>query len=366
MKNILILSIITFGLFGCDQEEINPRNLTEEINMIAKPYILSGERVGIAIGTYDNGITQFYSYGVKSLKDGGEIDENTMFEIGSITKTFTATLLAKLHLKGDVDMEDPLQQYFDGTIIVPKYNDQEIRLKQLANHTSSLPRLPSNIGDNEATLFEEYDIEDFYSFINSYTLTRPIGSKSEYSNIGMGILGYVLKEQQNKTYFDLVRDEILIPLGMDETVLNFEEVNHTNVATGHVGSKQKTQMKFSEVFEGAGVLNSNISDMMSYLEAQLTTHAGGELSTAMQMTHTKTNTYHTPEGSDIGLAWIVTKLEDGQEIHWHNGGTLSYNSFMGFNKSTGTGVVILMNSRNMHYSGEVNFGFELMTALNKY
>ena len=71
-------------------------------------------------------------------------------------------------------------------------------------------------------------------------------------------------------------------------------------------------------------------------------------------------------GSDIGLAWVLTTLDDGQHILWHNGGTLSYNSFIGFNKSTGKGVIILMNTANSHYSGEVHFGYEVMRALNKY
>lgn len=365
MRNLWGLCILSLLIISCNKKEIEVESIHDEVERIAMPYIVSGERVGIAIGTYDNGEKNFYSFGVKSLVEGGEIDENTMFEIGSITKVFTTTALAHLHLNGEVSLEDDLQSHFSQKAKIPSYNGIHIKLKHLANHTSSLPREPDNMNTkDEDTYFKDYTIQNFYTFINSYQVTKPIGNAGAYSNLGMGILGFVLKESQRKTYAELIQDQVLKPLNMMHTAVRFEDVDTDNIAYGYVGNQKKTEWFFSEVFEGAGVLKSNMSDMMRFLEAQLA-NRNDQLHHAIRLTHEKTAPSEIP-GSNIGLGWVITTLNDGQQVWWHNGGTLSYNTFIGFNKETGKGVVVLMNSKNNHYNGEVNFGWELMKAMHKY
>lgn len=366
MKYIIYLSLIVLAFISCTKVELNSQNISDEIEDIALPYIITGERVGMAIGTYDNEETNFYAYGVKNLDNGGTIDENTMFEIGSITKTFTAIALAKFHLQGQLSLDDELQKFFDDKVTIPTYDGKKITLKHMVNHTSSLPREPENLNpENEESYFDDYTIDDFYDFMNSYTLPRAIGSESEYSNIGMGILGYVLKESRSKSYIQLIKDEILSPLGMSNTVLRFEDLNTSNITQGYAGNQPMPQFTFSEVFEGAGVLCSNMTDMWKFIESQLKDSGNDLLNQAINLTHVKTTDKGT-NNSYTGLAWFLTTLDDGQEVIWHNGGTISYNSFIGFNKSTGKGVVVLMNSANSNYSGEVKCGFEIMKALIKY
>jgi len=132
-----------------------------------------------------------------------------------------------------------------------------------------------------------------------------------------------------------------------------------------VGNEAKPQWLFSEVFEGAGVLKSNMTDMWKYLEAQLTESSSDAiLHQAIKQTHITTSANDITE-SNTGLAWVITKLDDGQEVVWHNGGTLSQNSFIGFNKTSGKGVIILMNS-SVEGSGEIKLGWELLKAMHKH
>jgi len=362
--NILILIITSIIITSCEKDEIKPTDLASEIESLAMPYIVSGERTGIAIGTYDNGKTNFYSYGVKHLEDGGEIDENTLFEIGSISKTFTTTVLAKYHIQEQLNLSDPMQDFMPTGIQIPEHSGNQIQLLHLANHRSSLPRLPDNLNTDGEQAFGDYTISDFKNFINSYTLPRAIDSEAEYSNIGFGMLGYLLKETQGQTYFQMLEEEILNPLGMENTVLHLADANTSNIAQGYVGSEEMPELLFSEVFEGAGVLCSNMNDMWKYLEAQLI-NQGDDLHEAIQLTHEYKGASDIKD-SDIGLAWVLTPLNDGQNIIWHNGGTIAYSTFIGFNKITNKGVIILMNSANNHYSSEIYLGYEMMKTLHKH
>jgi len=267
-------------------------------------------------------------------------------------------------LNGEIGIYDSIQNYFSDNINLPTLNEKHIQLYHLANHTSSLPREPNNIkNNNEETIFEDYSIEDFKSFINDYELSREIGSEYEYSNIGAGLLGYILKENQNKSYYQMIKDEILLPLGMSSTNTTIESSGTGNYTQGYVGNEKKPELQFSEMFEGAGVLTSNMSDMMKFLELQIVGN-NSELIQAIELTHVKTA--DTDEGDSIGLGWMLNDLNDGQDVVWHNGGTIAYSSFIGFNKSTGKGVVILMNSRNMYHNGEITMGFEILRTLNRY
>ncbi len=365
-------SITIFGIIGllliltsCKKELETPQNIQEEIDNIIMPYIISGNRVGVAVGVYDNGETNFFSYGTKNLEDGGEIDENTMFEIGSITKTFTTIMLAKLSLEGVVSMDDAIQQFFPSNVSIPSYGEEQIRLINLANHSSSLPRMPDNIDDNAGNEISYTYLEnDLFDFLNNYSLTTPIGGKGEYSNIGMGILGYILKNENNTTYNELLRDGIFVPLNMNSTVLDYENISTDNIAQGYDGNTEQEESLFSEVFEGAGAIKSNIPDMLKYLEATLSEDSDS-LFLAMQQAHIKTI---ETEGNDseIGLGWFIETIDDGQEIVFHDGGTAGFNSFIAFNKDTKKGVIILLNTNVGFAGGQIDIGKEIMGILNKY
>ncbi len=362
MKRIAIFILLTpiLVLQSCEKMP-EPTNLSEEVDRLVKPYIISGDRPGIAIGIYDNGQVSYYNYGVQHLQNGGAIDEHTLFEIGSLTKPFTASLLAIMAEKGEVAMDDSLQPYLPADISLIQKGNEPIRLSHLVNHTSGWPRIPDNTSEDSP--FYPYSINDLKDFINGYKPPRKAGIKYEYSNLGMGLLGYILKEERHSSYFDLVQSELLVPLNMNETFLNAEGYTSSKVAQGYEGNEERDPMLFSEVFEGAGVLNSTSADMVKFIEAQFETTAT-PLNLGLAKTHEATFT--VTDVTDVGMGWLITRLEDDQLVHWHNGGTAAFNSYMAFNKETQKGVVLLMNSRNYYYSGEVDLGMALMKAIHRW
>jgi serine-type D-Ala-D-Ala carboxypeptidase/endopeptidase len=153
-----------------------------------------GKNAGMVVGILRGAEPWVAAYG--SLDAGQQPpDEDAIFEIGSVTKVFTTLVLAEMVLRGEVALDDPAQKYLPGNVQMPKWRDQEITLLHLATHTSSLPRLPRNLWKTMkdfANPYANYQVSDLYEFLSGYKLKRPIGSRVEYSNLGMGLLGHTL------------------------------------------------------------------------------------------------------------------------------------------------------------------------------
>src|SRR5215471_11833244 len=151
---------------------------------------------GMVIAFIDETGTKILAHG-KRQRDGADVDGDTVFEIGSITKVFTSLLLADMVQRGEVKLDDPISKFLPPSVKVPTRNGREITLADLATHTSGLPRLPDNMGklnllfhmDNP---YADYTVADLYAFLSDYKLPRDIGAEYEYSNLGGGLLGHVL------------------------------------------------------------------------------------------------------------------------------------------------------------------------------
>lgn len=315
--------------------------LSEETNKNIKLRIENGTNTGIVVGIIDaSGKTDYYSYGVKSLETKEAVDKNSIFEIGSISKTFTGILLADMLLKNKMSLDDPLQKYLPEGITAPTRNGEAIKLVNMANHTSSLPRMPSNFNPkNPANPFADYSEEQLYDFLQNYELPRDIGSAYEYSNYAMGLLGHILALQNKMSYEELVAQVITKPLGLENTGIRLTPNMKKNLALGHSGGVEVENWELTTL-AGAGAIRSNAVDMLNFLAANMGI-VKNELYLAMQLSHRNSRL----EGKEpiVGLGWH-TMVFDDTEIIWHNGGTGGYRTFTGFLKGSNKGVVVLSNS----------------------
>jgi serine-type D-Ala-D-Ala carboxypeptidase/endopeptidase len=192
--------------------------ISDEVKTNIKSRVDIGVNTGIVIGIINAYQTQYYSYGVKSMKTNEPVDEHSIFEIGSISKTFTGILLADMVIKKEVKLNDPLQKYLPEGTTAPSQNGESIKLVHLSNHTSSLPRLPNNFTPvNQANPYADYSEKLLYEFLNSYQLKRDIGSQYEYSNYAAGLLGHIMANKRGMNYEELMIDVIAKPLGLKNT-----------------------------------------------------------------------------------------------------------------------------------------------------
>ncbi len=295
---------------------------------------------GIVVGIIDETGTHYYSSGLKAIQGIDKVDEHTVFEIGSISKTFTGILLAEMVLKKEVKLDDPLQQYLPPGVTAPTRNGQSIQLANLSNHSSALPRLPDNFSPADpSNPYVDYSEEQLYDFLNSYILTRDIGSRYEYSNYAVGLLGHILAAKRKTNYEALMVDVIAKPLKMDHTRVTLTPEMRKNLAKGHSGGIEVRNWDLITL-AGAGGIRSTAVDMVKYVSANMGKAISG-LYPAMQLSHT--NSGGTSDGPVVGLGWHIRAFGD-TFIIWHNGGTGGYRSFAGFIKGGDKGVVVLTNS----------------------
>jgi CubicO group peptidase (beta-lactamase class C family) len=230
-----------------------------------------GKHAGIVVGILRGGDQWVAGYGTI---DAGQQppDEDAIFEIGSVTKVFTTLLLADLVLRGEVALDDPAQKYLPSNVPMPKWRDQEITLCHLATHTSSLPRLPANLWKtvkDQANPYANYQVSDLYEFLSGYKLKRPIGSRVQYSNLGVGLLGHILGRVASKSYEELVGERILRPLGMNNTSITLSPDQQRRLAPGHTLFGKVTANWDIPTLAGAGALRSTAGDVLRFMAASM-------------------------------------------------------------------------------------------------
>ena len=335
---IHVLSLALFSKYACADE------LSDNLQRRASERVSSGAIPGLVVASIIGKEQQVQAYGVISKTQARKPDAQTVYEIGSVSKTFTASLLADMVANGKLKLDDSLASVLPGYSI-PQYQGRTISLLDLATQTSSLPRLPGNIAPQKMdNPYADYTQANLRDFLASYQLTRAPGSQYEYSNLGYGVLGQALAARAGKTYAALVSERISTPLGMQNTGIELTPAMRTQLAPGHdVNGKQVANWDMP-VLAGAGALRSNAHDMLLYLQAHMQAAANKEIPAPAGLRLMQQPQHATTiPGTQIGLAWHLQTLR-GQKIVWHNGMTGGYATFIGFTADGSRGVVVLANA----------------------
>jgi serine-type D-Ala-D-Ala carboxypeptidase/endopeptidase len=309
--------------------------LPERVENAAQERIAAGTYQTLVFGVVEGDKSEVVAFG--ELDDGKAPDGDAVYEIGSVTKTFTATLLAQLVLSGRVTLDTPVAQLLPD-FKIPSRGGKEITLGELGTQHSGLPRDVSNLLPKDlANPFADYDAAKLKAFLAGYELPRNPGASYEYSNLGFGLLGYALARLEDTTYSALTNEEILKPLGMMMTGMVFTEAMRAHLAPGHLYTGEAAKNWDLDALAGAGAIRSTANDMLRYLKANMGVDAS-PLAAAMKLAQ-------QPRGDmgktiRIGLAWMTTD----KGVVWHNGETGGYRSCLGFTADGRRGVVILANT----------------------
>jgi serine-type D-Ala-D-Ala carboxypeptidase/endopeptidase len=268
-----------------------------------------------------DGRRQFVTYG-RVGAEGPPVRATTLFEIGSITKVFTALVLADMVERGDVRFDDPVGRWLPGAKL-PSWDGREITLADLTTHTSGLPRLPANLDtSNMDDPYARYGGRDLYAFLSSHTLTRDPGTGWEYSNLGVGLLGHVLATKAGTSYEDLVRRRVLQPLGMTDTTITLSAAQRARMATAHGAGLRAVSWWDFDALAGAGAIRSTASDMLTFAAAALGTE------TPLKAAFARMTTLRRPTGrpaTEQLAGWIAVSAS-GRELLAHDGGTHGFRS----------------------------------------
>jgi CubicO group peptidase (beta-lactamase class C family) len=310
--------------------------------ILAKRIDTEHQAIGIVVGVIDSKGRRVVSHGSLEKGDQRPLNGDTLFEIGSITKVFTALLAADMARRGEIRLDDPIAKYLAPDIKLPVRAGRQITFVDLATHTSGLPRMPENFRPKDpANPYADYTSQQMYAFLSTYELPRDIGIKFEYSNLGFGLLGQVLAHRAGMDYEQLVLARICQPLGMNSTRIALSTSLAQRFAAGHDPDLITVPAWDLPSLPGAGALRSTTNDLLTFLAAAL-----GDTDTPLALAFKAllSTTRPTEEPFvETGLGWVVD-TRGGGEIIWKNGGTGGYRTFIGFSPATRVGVVVLSNT----------------------
>ena len=332
-------------------------NITSSIERSIQRRVDFGYNPGIVIGIVDETGRDFYAYGQTRLGSNETPTDQTLYEIGSISKVFTATLLAQLVESGELAYSDTVDSLLPENVTVPTRQQRSITLEHLATHASGLPNNPPSVIENRPdNPFSPYPPEKLHAFLNSYQLTRNPGTEYEYSNLGMGLLGYALSLKSETSYEVALTDRLLKPLGLLDTILSPSSEQGLRRAQGYNGVVARPEFKM-DTLAGAGEILSTVADMLTFLEYQLELRQTS-LRPGLEATRERRFATGTP-GQDMGLGWIITQA-GSDTLRFHDGATMGHNSFAGFSTQLKRGVVVFSNARINQYSSVQDLGLKAL------
>ena len=302
------------------------------------------QSAGIVAAMFDFAGQKIVSYGRSDAANGRALDGDTVFEIGSITKVFTALLLAEMVARGEVALDDPASKYLPGDVKMPERNGRKITLLDLATYSSGLPRIPDGIPPTGDNPYAAYGAEQLYAFLSGHTLRFDPGTRYIYANLGFGLLGHVLALRANTSYEDLVVSRICAPLELADTRISLTPSMRDRLALGHLSNLKPASNWDFQVLAGAGALRSTANDLLKFMKATSFAGTGEPLRSAIDMLPKPRRPTDAPI-SEVGLGWFV-RSGNSDEIVWKDGMTGGYACFAGFSTRLRSGAVVLSNTAN--------------------
>jgi D-alanyl-D-alanine-carboxypeptidase/D-alanyl-D-alanine-endopeptidase len=309
----------------------------------------------VAAGVIDNGATATAWY-CADPKAQRPYDDHTAFEIGSVTKTMTAALLAEFIARGEVTLDDPIAKLLPPGTVVPSFNGHEITIGQIVTHTSGLPALPAGYRPRDpGNPYAGATERDLLDLLAATKLTREPGSRWEYSNFAVIVLSYALAKRNGTDYETLLRQHLLIPLGMSETYIA-KPPPQVHLAPGHLpGGTPTNPWDFHPDMAGVGGVRATLPDMLKYLEGELGTRERA-ITPALARTQAQVATVG---GHKMAMSWFVLNGAASTRLV-HEGATGGYATFVGFDRTAGKGVVLLSDTSLVAAGGLGSMGLHLL------
>ncbi len=327
MKKYLIIISITISLVGC---KIKSNTFTEKnldpieysMDNSAKLILENPEINSISIGIYKDGKTYTNYYGEIDKGKGNSANDNSIFEIASVTKTFTAYITAQAVLEGRLSLDDDIRTYLNGSYDNLEIENRPILIKDILTHTTGIRRERfsnklSKMFSTDATAAEQkaitnYKAEEFLRDLKNYKLETKPGESYDYSGfVAPEILAIVLEKVYQKSYQNLLDEFILEKAQMNHTSMIVDASNMENILNGYTNNNQLADPIQMPLTGAGGGLKSTVPDMLKYIEFLLTDN------NPVVKEMRKPLFYDDNEGDEYGYFWMI----DGDDLMLHNGGT---------------------------------------------
>jgi len=330
------------------------------------PNLIAAGALALSVGVIRGEDSYSAGFGRMSPDDATAPSADTAFGIGSISKGFTGILLADLVARAEVELDQAVADFLPDEWEVPSFQPKDkdapakpITLKQLSSHTAGLARLPGNLfpAKDRADPYAHYEMPQLQRGVEGILFRSPPGTRSEYSNFGVGLLGVALARAADKADYEaLLRERLLAPLEMDDTWIEPDKARLATLAPGYDEAHQAQQLWGMPMFQGAGAIRSTANDMLKLLRAELAPDGSLDEQLEAALAGSRKPVMKIPSGY-IGLGWH--RARDGN-TWWHNGQTYGYHAYAAFNRKFDVAVVVLATG---HFSSIDAFGEHLVRQL---
>jgi len=351
-RNSVIASILILLLLLADNAQSKQKSkITVGIKNIIRELMMDKITFGVAIGVVTEENTEIYCTGKTARSGGTNINENTVFRLGSTTKGFTGILLADQILQGNISLNDPVENYLPSEVKLPERKGKNIKCIDLATHSSALPVRPP---DYKIMENGPYSVSQLYKYLSTVNLEWDIGTKYSYSSLGAGLIGHIITLLENKPYSQILKEKIFDPLGMNSTDIVIREDMKKRLSKGHDERKEAKWLEIPEVFAPSGSLNTTVSDMTKFISAGLEI-TKTPINEAFDLSRKLLRSFE--DGRKLAMFWRRVELE-GHTIIGHPGDTFGFSAYIGFNLENRIGVVVLSNGK----MGVREIGFHILTG----
>ncbi|QCW98983.1 hypothetical protein FGM00_02195 [Aggregatimonas sangjinii] len=358
MKNRIWIFFLALVATACKENEktvvdnsVDP--MVYSMNNNAEIILENPEINSISIGVYKDGQTYENYYGEIDDGKSNKPNENSLFEIASVTKTFTAFLMAQAVLDGKLSLGDDIRMYLEGSYPNLEYEGRPIQIKDLLTHTSGITRaLSETLGklfspdasDAERKAMDEYDTASLLADVAKFELDTIPGTRFDYSPmVGPEILAIILEKVYQKPYAELLKEHILVKADMNDTFLQVEGANAKNMVNGYTDDGEFAPPVNIPLTGAGGGLKSTVPDLLKYIRFLL--ESKDPVISEMQ----KPLFFDEEDGDQYGYFWNL-----GEGEFMHSGGTRGTTNWLILSPQYNSGFTVIFNSNGKNSGRLIN------------
>lgn len=361
---VLFLLSALLGRPVISRAQVNADSLRKLVVRLGDDLILQKQGVGLSIGIYNGANTDFYHFGTTRKGEAALPSNETVYEIGSITKTFVSYILAGAALEQKVRLDDDIRKYLRGSYPNLEYNGHPVRLVHLANTSSLLPDWlpalpaewkslsPDSVLKLKTKAYGKLGREEFFQALHTVKLDTIPGTKRYHSNAAAQLLGYLLEDIYGMPLDQLLEKFITTPSGMKNT--SFIHAGTRGLATGYTAAGDAAVYEYTmPYFKNAGGLGSTVSDLVRYMALLLDNdNPAAALSlkktidvdvSSGKVVPLRPDSAAAPDVYSAALSWFKYKPDATGSQVWADGGTNGFNSYLVLYPQLNSGIVLLAN-----------------------
>lgn len=333
---VLLLAVIGGSwLYSASAQSIN-KSLNKSVQNKVDETLTTEKVPGVFVGILNNGERSYFQAGLGIPDKNTPFDSAMIFEIGSITKTFTAYVLMAVLMENNISEKKAIWEYLPDSVQQNKHLDN-ISFLSLLNHTSGLPRLPENMKLDNKIPYDHYTAADLFNFLKTVDI-NPDG-ENRYSNLGAGLAGVLASRISGKTFDELVNQHIFLPF----TKTLHARAGTKNKIQGYFSAQEKIGFWNMDVLKPCGGLQYTADQMLTYLQNMAFPETEKAKAIVEKLT---TETVALNKQIGVGLGWHIFHGLSDEPIYWHNGGTYGFSTFCAFSKNKSKAVIVVINEFN--------------------